>query len=443
MLTIIFSFFFACSGFRPNLYNTTCQDEDLALKCDSFCYTDFLTCKDDCEDSSCERNCLADYTECYEQCPCFRKCPNGCDDCPNSICSCKNPELNNPFYQQCINEAMYNAKHCVKNCTASPSCYNKCFNSFDLESEMCPCNSRCPRGCPCDDGYNCQGFYMLLSQYSTKNTYILSADGHFKENRYFSTPHANFLNYAGHAILNGEVFLFGGSQNRYKIGKISGCELIDTGKRLINSFGTDYGATVTIPEVKDEVVICAGASSADKCEGFDGETSFSLSNLMVKHEFACMATYQTQAVIVAGGNTNTVELLAVTGWQNEPVFPGGTVKRLSCVSVGDGLITTGGYTEETSSHLKNVYLFRDERWTVAGQLQNNFNYHSMLFHENYFIAFGGNDFYAVERAEWNGEAVVSSETFFTHEGSQHRPIIFETTPDTCKEFCSEDYCYIM
>lgn len=58
----------------------------------------------------------------------------------------------------------------------------------------------------------------------------------------------------------------------------------------------------------------------------------------------------------------------------EPSHPTVQLSTHSCVSVGNGLITVGGSTSGDNYNglgfTKDVYLFRNLEWTIAGQLQN-------------------------------------------------------------------------
>ena len=161
--------------------------------------------KDSCESAGCERECLSTYTRknellillfyeligCYDACPCFSDCPLGCTDCSNSICTCVSPQENNSLYKQCIDEVTTEFTGCVKNCTASQTCYDVCYATFTESSEKCPCNAKCELGCPCDDGYKCQPFITALCQYSSNHFgYVISADGHYKEDRFYNSPQA-------------------------------------------------------------------------------------------------------------------------------------------------------------------------------------------------------------------------------------------------------------
>ncbi|CAG5104884.1 Oidioi.mRNA.OKI2018_I69.chr1.g1636.t1.cds [Oikopleura dioica] len=434
----------ALEALRPTP-RANCPDEELALKCETYCYKDYVTCKDSCESSGCERECSSTYTRCFHACPCFSDCPLGCVDCANSICTCVSPQENNSLYKQCIDEVTTEFTGCVKSCTASQTCYDGCYATFAESSEKCPCNAKCELGCPCDDGYKCQPFITLICQYRTSYNlkhfgYVISADGHYKENRFYNSPQGStpFLQNAGHALLNGQMMIYGGNQDLKKIGRVDGCNLRDTGKRLINDFYSNDGALVTVPEVHEETILCDGFS-AKSCESFDGTTSLAISEMKEMHQSSCMALYNFKAIIIAG-YTNGVEVLSVSGWQSEAEHPEGRLFGLSCASIDGGVLTIGGYNY---SYTKTVYLFKNGKWTSVGELKNNFYKGSMMMFNDYFIAFDGdsND-NQVERAEWNGTHVTSSQTLFSHESFCIRPITFESDPDQCSEFCSNDFCYV-
>ena len=95
----------------------------------------------------------------------------------------------------------------------------------------------------------------------------------------------------------------------FQIAKIVSCEIIDTGKRLLQIFRSVFGSIVTVSEVHDEVVICKGENAA--CETFDGSLSKQIASTKTRHYRACMALFRNQPTIIAGYETATVETLAV------------------------------------------------------------------------------------------------------------------------------------
>ncbi|CAG5100099.1 Oidioi.mRNA.OKI2018_I69.XSR.g16842.t1.cds [Oikopleura dioica] len=191
-----------------------CPDQDLAEICNGQCGQKFVECREACTDSICESECLASFSACIDSCPCYRDCPEGCFDCEHPLCFCKDPEITNPTYKQCIEEAGRELKDCVVNCVANKDCFDLCYGNFTVASERCPCMAECPGGCPCENGYNCQPFILALGEWRDHRiSYVISSDGHFIENRHFDIPDGDgtysYLESAGFSILNGEVYIFG------------------------------------------------------------------------------------------------------------------------------------------------------------------------------------------------------------------------------------------
>ena len=94
---------------------------------------------------------------------------------------------------------------------------------------------------------------------------------------------------------------------------------------------------------------------------------------------------QGRPTFIAGEHTNSVEILEtrstnlklfllkiiLSGWQNIQSHPAGKIERFTCASVPNGIITVGGVV---SSFIKNVYLYRNQQWTIVGQMQNVNNF---------------------------------------------------------------------
>jgi len=106
----------------------------------------------------------------------------------------------------------------------------------------------------------------------------------------------------GYTFISVKLFKF------LKISKIVGCSIIELEIKLLRDVYADYSSLVTVPEIKDEVVICGGFDKS--CESFDGENSIILSSTKVLHKRGCMALYEGQATLV-GGETSRVEALAL------------------------------------------------------------------------------------------------------------------------------------
>ncbi|CAG5109784.1 Oidioi.mRNA.OKI2018_I69.chr2.g4273.t1.cds [Oikopleura dioica] len=443
---------------RPKIVDRRCPDEEIGLICDSQCFSSFEECVESCETSSCERSCLYEYTSCYVDCPCFENCPNGCDGCPNSLCSCSNAETDNDDYKQCISQSSQRFNQCVEGCPPDEMCFDVCIEDFKDASRKCPCMSACKWGCPCNDDSTCQEHIMSLCQIDSLNdgkaanySYIISADGLFQENRYFTTPPAGgsnyynkvpFLHRSGFALVNGKILFFGGEYDKKMVAQLDECEIQPTSMRLIYDY--DYTSTlVVIPNnsgsrlSSDEVILCTSNSCQDFYEF--RRTATQIADTQSYHQRGCMGLYQGKPLIVAGG-TARVEHLYSSEWVYKNSYYQ-SVSELSCLTVENAVITTGGVSENT-----NVYMFRDEDWSEVGQLINTYRYGSMIAVQGGFLIFDGVPFSTensnmIERVEWDGQRVVLTRNLAQQPGNCYRPALFLTSPGTCKSFCSDDFCY--
>ena len=116
---------------------------------------------------------------------------------------------------------------CIEICSADKTCFGECFNAFLEKADKCPCMDQCELGCPCENGYACESFISAISE--NTNTlagfsYVISSDGHMKENRFYKIPEAEGnLRAPGFSLLNGKMYIFGGYQDETKVPQMSIC----------------------------------------------------------------------------------------------------------------------------------------------------------------------------------------------------------------------------
>ncbi|CAG5078362.1 Oidioi.mRNA.OKI2018_I69.PAR.g8966.t1.cds [Oikopleura dioica] len=455
MLLKIYFLIFAIEAQRGDIRDD-CPDAELGEVCFDFCEEKYIKCLSDCTSSYCELECAPVLTDCYTACPCFRDCPEGCENCPNSICLCVDPE-NNPYTKQCSKAAFTRLDLCLESCYLDKNCMDDCLDNYKEEIDYCPCMKNCPMGCSCEGGYTCPEHVTVLCQSRSEDieiwrytniNYVISTDGKFKENRFYEVPQTStypYLEWSGHAILRGEVYFFGSrSELTKKIAKLSGCRIETTKKQLLNAFDTAYGSLVSLTG-GEMVILCQG--STKNCESFDGEKSQSIVSTKVQHESACMAQYKNAPIIVGSHSprSNRVEIYTPSSqtfaWEDATAHPENIFSQ-TCLSVINGVLTIGGYLNEIDDGpTRNIYLYRDDQWSLVGELQYFNRFGSSIYFGDYFLVFGGN--YGtnyVEKVIWDGQNVTSSTVINIHEGDCRRPIIFESDPDVCSENC-QDFCY--
>ena len=87
---------------------------------------------------------------------------------------------------------------------------------------------------------------------------------------------------------------------------------------MIYFYDTAYSSIVTVPEVRDEVIMNRG-NSATSCQSFDGETVKTIASVSEYHTQGCMALYGGQPLIIGGSSSATVESLELR-YNTRPIY---------------------------------------------------------------------------------------------------------------------------
>lgn len=132
-----------------------CDDDDLGEACVQYCSTVNDECLDKCSGNrNCIEYCNSNKTKCINSCPCHGECADGCADCDSSFCQCVDPELNADFIK-CERHFTDVYLECAFGCGSDLSCNSECARQFNVNIKQCPCQEKCPAGCPCPE-YDCE-----------------------------------------------------------------------------------------------------------------------------------------------------------------------------------------------------------------------------------------------------------------------------------------------
>jgi hypothetical protein len=97
---------------------------------------------------------------------------------------CKNPELGNPQFQQCVAEINAVFIDCNVNCGTDTVCVDRCIEIFKENRKDCPCMENCQMGCPCDGRFKCEPYITAMCQGHSSSfidfSYTISASRHNK-----------------------------------------------------------------------------------------------------------------------------------------------------------------------------------------------------------------------------------------------------------------------
>ena len=90
-------------------------------------------------DEICHSECSVQGDQCIDSCPCYSDCPDGCDDCSNSICTCSTPD-EDPDYLFCSNLVEMLYLECIVDCSSgNVECLSNCARDYNVMIEECPC----------------------------------------------------------------------------------------------------------------------------------------------------------------------------------------------------------------------------------------------------------------------------------------------------------------
>ena len=210
-----------------------CPEQHLAELCLDACDSSLVECIIRCEhDATCQSSCLRQEAECIASCPCGEKCPNGCIGCASEYCLCTDPERNEQ-YQNCRGKAEDAYRACSWPCHHDFDCIVECEIAFRYQMDNCPCQTNCPRGCPCDD-YECEANVLVLNSRSNASALVSAFGDGQAESVFIGGEWEDITEVQIHescsVIRNGKVTIFGGREATRQVSVVG--KSVD----LLNSF---------------------------------------------------------------------------------------------------------------------------------------------------------------------------------------------------------------
>ena len=275
----------------------SCSDYDLSIRCMDRCYTVQQSCMESTFTETGKYDCYSSLTTCVNQCPCQEDCPNGCKDCENSICECKD-HSNSPSFTACENQVKENYQLCTSECIENDyDCLSLCNKYFNDLLSKCPCREECPNGCPCPD-YKCdepveEEKSSILVLYKNTNApqirpLIFDKSGSYSYNIWFKFEERTGVYQSCSLTFQNKMFVFGGlNQFIDQISIVDKCSL-KRFKSLPFHF-ISGGCAVS----SDLVYLCFGYSGYHKCD-YASDTDMNFQQLTSK------AIYHHKTTRIAG-----------------------------------------------------------------------------------------------------------------------------------------------
>ncbi|CAG5108419.1 Oidioi.mRNA.OKI2018_I69.chr1.g3786.t1.cds [Oikopleura dioica] len=283
---------------------------------------------------------------------------------------------------------------------------------------------------------------MVLSGYTSQTeflSYVLKPDGS-ESPRTIKIPSSkneyHYLLASISAMIRGKIYIFGeGYGYELRIKMIRGCEIKELDVKLNNQYY--WGSSVVTAADQQSAMICFPEDEErKKCDEFDGSAVSIKPATKYSHKNSCLALYSDQPVAVSSWLSDgykKVEKFDGASWTEMEDFRK-AIYAHSCIGVFDGYLLLGGQYEENDNfyNSKDVYLLRDSKWTVVGQLNEIHFYSSATRIGNTIYLVGGKkEPFAVEKLEWDGEKISSAKVINNHSNPFWRPILFPVDEFYC------------
>ncbi|CBY11695.1 unnamed protein product [Oikopleura dioica] len=255
-----------------------CPDQEIHDQCLTECRMDYLDCLANCESSYCNSECLLSFQECDASCPCGLECPAGCQDCPeHPLCEddCEDAQINNDQYRLCLNQAVFQLDVCLKTCPPDMSCHDSCYATYKEQLSDCPCietqttttevsttTTTTTELTPIDPSE----VSILVILLNLSASYLTSGDGSSKVAATISAPSNDYTAYAKHALVNGQLHIFGGNTDKRKIAKLNGCAFVELSARL--NVDRDQHSEALSIQSGSQALICFNYAESKSCEIF-------------------------------------------------------------------------------------------------------------------------------------------------------------------------------
>jgi len=282
-------------------------------------------------------------------------------------------------------------------------------------------------------------FILVIPEYIDES-YLQSGDGSSQISATINAPEnaaSNYAQYAAHALVKGELHIFGGNSDSYKIARLDGCTWYELPARLNEGRMQDHAALSI--ENGQKVLVCFGGSfSGDtrkSCEIFDGsvatETTFAAEN---NHQNGALGLYNNHPTTV-GSSAEThqkVETLSATGWNALPDHPL-RISSHSLVGLDNGaMLLLGGYDWGSGGAAQTgIWQLKEDQWSRIGEFSKP-AYCGSTFAVSRSIYFFEEYSSAIHRIDIDeNDELEAVEEIGIQPGSYWRPVLLQTTNDYC------------
>ncbi|CBY15163.1 unnamed protein product [Oikopleura dioica] len=266
--------------------------------------------------------------------------------------------------------------------------------------------------------------FLVIPEYY-ESSYLIKKDGSTSAAT-ISAPTYDFTEDVKHALVKGQLFIFGGSSDSKKIARLDGCRFNELSARLNED--RDYFSEALSINSGSLALICFGVFD-NSCETFDGTTAATTFSATWTHALGGLGMYQNQPATVGCWNAKhkKAETLSSTGWSALPDFP----KRIYEHSIvgldNESMLLFGGVI--SGNWQTGIWRLKNDQWNKIGELAKSASHGSAFYSGRSIYYFRFN---SIQRIDLNAkEELEKVELIGKPPKSSPYPVLFATTPDFC------------
>merc|ERR1712071_99451 len=243
-----------------------------------------------------------------------------------------------------------------------------------------------------------------------------------------------YAQYAAHAHVNGELHIFGGNSDGYKIARLDGCSWNELPARL-NEERRGGHAALSI-ENGQKVLVCFGRSGDTRksCEIFDGSVTTPTFAAEYTHGSGGLGLYNNQPATVGCyyEEHQKAETLSATVWNALPDFPF-QISSHSLVGLDNGamLLLGGEDWGSRGAAQTGIWQLKEDQWSRIGELSQPAIDGSTfaVSRSIYFIEAYSSAIHRIDIDE--NDELEAVEEIGIQSGNYLRPVLLQTTNDYC------------
>jgi len=264
-------------------------------------------------------------------------------------------------------------------------------------------------------------------------SYLQSGDGISQTSATINAPQNDYADYAAFALVKGELHIFGGLSDGFKIARLDGCSWNELSARLNEERYSGLAAVST--ENGQKALVCFGDTGDGRktCDIFDGSSIAPTFAAEWTHRNGGLGLYNNQPATVGcyDAEHQKAETLSATGWTALPDHPL-KISDHSLIGLDNGaMLLLGGMDWGSQSVQTGIWELKDDQWSRIGELNSPATSGSVIYVSRsvYMFEYQNSAIHRIDLDE--NEELEAVEQIGSQPAGYSFPVLLQTTNDFC------------